>query len=238
MRRGVIALFTLALLACLWPLTRQGSGTGTRSAPALAAPALSPVVIDAGHGGYDGGAVSVTGTQESGINLAVALRLEDILAFCGVPPVMIRREDVGLQDADAATIREKKVSDLHNRVSAVQALDGYTLISIHQNSFPEGRYSGAQVFYSPTEGSKELAEYTQETLRRTLNPNNNRQAKQIPDSVYLMNHIDCRAILVECGFLTNAEEEALLRDPDYQTKVAAALAGAYLSFEKTAPQLN
>ena len=126
---------------------------------------------------------------------------------------------------------EKKSSDLRNRTRAVQDLSGATLISVHQNSYPESRYDGAQVFYAPTEGSQALAEYTQEILRQTLDPDNGRQAKQIPDTVYLMNHIDNRAILVECGFLSNPQEAARLRDPVYQTKIAAALASACLTFQ-------
>lgn len=172
-----------------------------------------------------------TATQESGINLAIALRLEDILAFCGAAPVMLRREDISLHDPEAGSLKEKKSSDLRNRTRAVQDLSGATLISVHQNSYPESRYDGAQVFYAPTEGSQALAEYTQEILRQTLDPDNGRQAKQIPDTVYLMNHIDNRAILVECGFLSNPQEAARLRDPVYQTKIAAALASACLTFQ-------
>ena len=159
------------------------------------------------------------------------LNLEDILAFCGAAPVMLRREDISLHDPEAGSLKEKKSSDLRNRTRAVQDLSGATLISVHQNSYPESRYDGAQVFYAPTEGSQALAEYTQEILRQTLDPDNGRQAKQIPDTVYLMNHIDNRAILVECGFLSNPQEAARLRDPVYQTKIAAALASACLTFQ-------
>ena len=103
-----------------------------------------PFIVDAGHGGEDGGAVSADGTQESGINLAIALRLEDILAFCGAAPVMLRREDISLHDPEAGSLKEKKSSDLRNRTRAVQDLSGATLISVHQNSYPESRYDGAQ----------------------------------------------------------------------------------------------
>lgn len=186
------------------------------------------LVIDAGHGGEDGGAVSVSGVSESDLNLAVAKRLDAILGFCGVPSVMLRSEDVMLSDPGGKTMRDRKVSDLHNRVKAVEQIADAVLISVHQNSFTDSKFSGAQVFYAPTPDSQGFAERTQELLRATLSPGNNRQAKLIPQTVYLMNHINCKAILVECGFLTNPEEDRLLQTPDYQLKLAATLAGAYL----------
>jgi len=191
-------------------------------------------VIDAGHGGEDGGAVSLSGVPESVINLAVARRLELILGLYGVNTVMLREEDISLHDGTARTLREKKVSDLHNRVDAINGIQNGVLLSIHQNSYPDARYSGAQVFYAPTSGSRELGEFVQEVLRQTLDADNDRQAKQIPDTVYLMNHVDCQAILVECGFLTNPAEELLLQTPEYQIKLAATLAGACLQYEQMA----
>jgi len=188
------------------------------------------LVIDAGHGGEDGGAVSLTGALESHINLAVARRLDRVLGLFGVPTVMLREEDISLHDKEAHTLRQKKNSDLHNRVDMVQGYGNAILLSIHQNSYPDGRYSGAQVFYAPTDGSRKLAQAMQETLRLALDPNNTRQEKQIPDTIYLMNHISCPAVLVECGFLTNPAEEQLLRSGSYQTGLATALAGGYLQF--------
>ena len=106
------------------------------------------------------------------------------------------------------------------------------LLSVHQNMFTNAKYHGAQVFYAPTQGSQEFAVHTQEVLRQTVDPANQRQAKLIPDSVYLMNHITCPAILVECGFLSNPEEERNLRSEDYQLQLAAALAGAWLQYSE------
>lgn len=185
------------------------------------------LVIDPGHGGEDGGAVSVSGVSESVLNLAVARRLDLIMGLYGVDTLMLRTEDVSLHDPGAGTVRERKVSDLHNRTDTVNRTENAILISIHQNSFTDPQYDGAQVFYAPTEGSQFFAEYTQELLRVSLSPGNDRQAKPIPSSVYLMNHIGCKGILVECGFVTNPEEDLLLQTPDYQLKLAVALAGAY-----------
>ena len=187
------------------------------------------LVIDAGHGGEDGGAISLTGVPESHLNLAVAKRLDLVLGLFGVSTLPLREEDVSLHDKSAQTLRQKKNSDLHNRADMVNEQENAILLSVHQNSYPDGRYSGAQAFYAPTEGSRELAQIIQETLRLTLDPKNTREAKQIPDTIYLMNHISCPGVLVECGFLTNPREEQLLRSQVYQTKLAMALAGGYLN---------
>lgn len=189
------------------------------------------LVLDAGHGGEDGGAVSLTGVPESGINLSIVLKIDQLMGFCGQAPVVLRTSDSSLHDSDADTLREKKASDLHNRVAAVEQQENAVLLSIHQNMFTDQKYHGAQVFFAPTAGSQELAVHTQEVLRSAVDPENSRQAKPIPDTVYLMNHISCPAILVECGFLSNPAEEALLRTDAYQTKLAAAMAGAWLQYD-------
>lgn len=187
------------------------------------------LVLDAGHGGEDGGAVSITGVPESQINLAIVLKLRDVLGLYGVDPVLLREEDTSLHDSNANTLREKKRSDLKNRVEAVEEVECGTLLSIHQNTYPGSRYHGAHVFYAPTQGSKELAEHIQNSIKTALQPDNERAVKQIPDTVYIMNHVTCPAILIECGFLTNPEEEALLRDEDYQRKLSVVIAAAWLT---------
>lgn len=233
MRKRLILLFLLMLSAGIGVFGWLRSGAAVKSAAIFdLSPISHTVIIDAGHGGEDGGAVSITGVPESQINLAIACKLEDILALYGAAPQMLRREDVSLHDSTASTLREKKVSDLHNRVSRIETETDAILISIHQNTYPEQRYHGAQVFYAPTPGSRELAQQVQRSLQINLDPSNMREIKQIPGTVYLMNHISCPAILVECGFLTNPKEEALLREDSHQRKLAAALAGAVL----TAPE--
>ena len=223
-------LGALAVLAALLSQTlRWYGGQRTAAAAAVVTGRAQTLVLDAGHGGEDGGAISLTGVPESRFNLEVVLKLDDVLGLYGVSPILLRREDIALYDAGSVTLREKKVSDLHNRAAAVQAEEGATLLSIHQNSFPEGRYRGTQTFYAPTDGSQQLAQHIQQAVRAALQPENSREAKQIPDTVYLMNHVDCRAVLVECGFLTNPEEEALLRDASYQRKLAVVLASAWLT---------
>lgn len=186
-------------------------------------------ILDAGHGGEDGGAVSGTGIPESHINLDITKKLDVLLGFLGSPTIMTRTEDLSIHNSDAKTLKEKKVSDLKNRVAIMNQYPQATLISIHQNTYPEKKYRGTQVFFAPTADSKELACLLQQTIISTLQPENNRQEKQIPDTVYLMNHIKNRAVLIECGFLTNPEEEQLLRSSEYQKKLALTLSSGLTS---------
>jgi len=225
-RRVAALALAAAVLAGAGLLRRESRGETAFS------PARMPeqmLVIDAGHGGEDGGAVSVSGAVESHLNLAVALRLGAVLDLYGAPNVLLRTEDVSLHDPDCQTLRQKKVSDLHNRVAAIEATPNAVLLSIHQNTFQSAKYHGAQVFYGKNEDSLPLAQAAQDALRSALDPSNGRTPTAIPSSVYLMNHITCPAILVECGFLSNPAEDALLQTPAYQTKLAMTLAAAYFS---------
>jgi len=190
------------------------------------------LILDAGHGGEDGGAVSVTGVPESGINLSIAFKLDALCGLYGISPVLLRTEDISLHDDSATTIHEKKSSDLHNRADQVENTENATLISIHQNKFTNSSAHGAQVFYSNPDLSLALAQLTQEALRVTLDESNTRIATQIPNTVYLMNHISCRAILVECGFLSNPAEDKLLQSGEYQTKIATAILSAWLQYQR------
>lgn len=194
---------------------------------ALAAQPVT-VVIDAGHGGEDGGAVGVSGVTESQLNLSVALRLEQLLALCGVQTNMVRTEDHSVY-TEGTTIAEKKISDLKNRVALVAQSDPAILVSIHQNHFSQEQYSGAQVFYASTAGSRQLAEAMQQTLCQAVDPDNHRQCK-LSQSVYLLEQIRCPGVLVECGFLSNFEEEAKLQQPEYQKKLVCAMACALVQY--------
>lgn len=185
------------------------------------------LIVDAGHGGEDGGASSASGDKESSINLSIALKLESLMAFLGIETQLTRQEDKSLHSGDAQTIREKKVSDLKNRVAMVNSTSNALLISIHQNHFTDSRYYGAQVFYNRGDISRQWGEGTQNVLRQVLNNGSDRDAKPMPDNIYLFEHIDCPSILVECGFLSNGEEASLLLTDAYQRKIALALAGAY-----------
>lgn len=220
-----VSLLLGALFACIFPFARR------RAAAQALADAQLPLVVavDPGHGGEDGGATSVSGVLESGINLDIALRLRDLLALAGIEPLMIRTTDTAIYTGDCRTITQKKVSDLKNRVAMVNNAAPALLISIHQNFFEQSKYRGAQVFFSKTDGSRALAEMLQQTLREQLDPSNRRQVKPA-QSVYLMEHAGCTAVLVECGFLSNPEEDRLLQTDAYQKKIAAAICGAVTQY--------
>lgn len=183
------------------------------------------VIIDPGHGGVDGGATSCTGVLESTFNLDIALRLNDMMHLLGMKTVLIRDTDRSVY-TQGETIAQKKVSDLRERERIINQTKNALVISIHQNTFPDAQYWGPQVFYANTDGSKELAMFLQSTLQTGLTPNNNRKSKQAK-GVYLMEHIKCTGILLECGFLSNPEEEARLRNEKYQKELCAVVASAF-----------
>ena len=190
------------------------------------------LVIDPGHGGEDGGAVSADqSVTESRINLEIALRVRDLMTFLGQPTVMTRTEDRAIYSSQAETLREKKVSDLKNRVALVNELDGAVLLSIHQNSLPSSPVThGAQVFWNGGEGAEAWGTMVQDALNRTVNAGNEKQGRRIADSIYLMKNVQSPAVLVECGFLSNGEETVLLQKPDYQLMLAAAIAAGCMAW--------
>lgn len=223
------ALLAALLLTALTILRQQGTELVFAPEPAPA-PA---VVIDAGHGGVDGGAVARDGTAESGLNLAVALRLRELFLFCGEVPLMTRKTEDSLHSGDAVTIREKKVSDLKNRVALVNAQPRAVLISIHQNSLPEApSVRGAQVFYNAVSGAEAYALSVQAALNGAVNGEKPRAARPISSTIYLMQHVNAPAILVECGFLSNAEETAALKTAAHQLKLALAVLCGYYHTEE------
>ena len=181
------------------------------------------VVLDPGHGGEDGGAVSANVVRESDLNLSISLRTRDLLRFLGLPVVMTRETDVSIHSPEAGTISEKKISDLKNRVRIVSEIPNAVLVSVHQNMFAESKYFGTQVFYADTDGSQRMAEELQALFASALEPANHRQAK-LCENVYLLSKINCPGVLVECGFLSNPREEALLQTEAYQKKLAAVIA--------------
>lgn len=186
------------------------------------------IVIDPGHGGEDGGATSCSGRLESGYNLEISLRLRDLFHLLGYDTSMIRTSDTSIY-TKGDTIAQKKMSDLKERVRIVNETPNALLLSIHQNQFSDPRYAGAQVFYPQTSGSNLLAKQMQEALVAALNPGSNRKSKPCK-GVYVMEHVQCPGVLVECGFLSNPAEEAKLRDGDYQKKLCCVIAATVSRF--------
>ena len=188
------------------------------------------IAIDAGHGGIDGGAVSISGTPESYINLEICERLNDMFHLLGYETFMLRTSDTSLH-TEGKTISEQKISDLKHRVQIVEECAAELLISIHQNTFSDKKYKGAQVFYNNDTNSFSLAEHLQKNFITTINQGSNRKPKAVK-GVYLMEHVPCPGLLVECGFLTNIQEELQLRSPDYQKELCGVIVATVSTFWK------
>ncbi len=180
------------------------------------------VIIDAGHGGFDGGATASDGTTEKDINLAVSLKLEQLLTLYGYDVIMLRDTDTAL-NTEGDTTRQKKRSDIMYRYSVMEQHPDSIYLCIHQNNFSASYCHGAQMFYcKATDGSKELAESMQASLR-SLQPDNDRVIKPCTDDVYLIYNATTTAVLVECGFLSNSDDLVNLKSEEYQMKLAFAI---------------
>lgn len=185
------------------------------------------VAIDPGHGGFDPGKVGVTGVLEKDINLAISFKVRKKLEKKGVQVIMTRTTDDAICSPEE---KNKKMADMRNRVEIINASNAAIAVSIHQNSFTDSSSKGAQVFYYT--GSKEgeaLAKILQTNLREKIGDNNRRLEKANSD-YYVLRKVSCPVVIVECGFLSNTEEEALLGEEDYQEKVADGIAAGILQF--------
>lgn len=183
------------------------------------------VIIDAGHGGIDGGA-EVDGILEKDLNLKLANEIMKYLSLYDVDCVMTRRADTLLSTEG---INGKKKSDLINRVKIADSYEDAVFVSIHMNKFPISKYHGLQVFYSPNNSMSEvLAEHIQSNVKKTLQSENNREIKKSGSSIYVLDRLDCPAILIECGFMSNPEELALLCDDTYLTELAFVISASII----------
>ena len=187
---------------------------------------LPIIILDAGHGGFDGGATANDGTVEKEINLKITLYLREYLNILGFDTIVTREQDVSLEDNPQLSIKSRKTSDIHNRMKIMEQTENALFVSIHQNHYSVEKYSGLQVFYSPefSEESSKIAQSIQETITETLQPDNNREIKKCGNSVYLIYNAVKPAVLVECGFLSNIEETRLLKSDDYQKEIAYCIA--------------
>ncbi len=191
------------------------------------------VIIDAGHGGVDGGATSASGTAEADINLAISIKTRDIMNLLGVSVVMTRSDRNSLDYNEDKSIRDNKNSDLKARLKLASDNPGHDFLSIHLNKFEQSKSYGAQVFYSKNNpASKIIAEHIQQSFVSYIDSTNKRIPKESHDSIYLMKHINSPAVIVECGFLSNPEEERLLNSETYHTHVALAITKGYLDYIK------
>ena len=203
--------------------------------PSLAVSAESQIdepviIIDPGHGGEDGGA-SANGLLEKDINLSIALKLRDMLSSGGYQVVLTRDSDISVYDPSAGTTREKKVSDLQNRVEIINGSKNNILVSIHQNKFEQEQYYGTQIFYSTNDPrSEKLAQEIKSSVTGLLQPENKRELKPADSSSYILSKAEVPAVIVECGFLSNPEEAGRLSQDEYRKQMAFAVYCGIMSY--------
>lgn len=232
-RKTLIAYFAIFAVA-IAAMALMGNAFQTVAIKAQTANVLPPrpkLVIDAGHGGEDGGAVSSDGTMEKDINLDIALRLQKLLVLSGCDVTLTRDGDKAIYEEGADSLKSKKVSDMKKRLSIFNEDPEQTVISIHQNKFPQTQYSGTQVFYSgQTQESNLLAESIKASVVGMLQPQNTRETKKADKNIYLLYNAKVPAVIVECGFLSNNEELARLKTEEYRQEMAFAIYCGYLNY--------
>lgn len=218
----------LVILLCLAALLN----TAVRVRQTVATNAVEsrrPILIDPGHGGADGGTVGVDGTEEKAVNLAISTATAAFLGVMGCPVQLTRTSDNSIHSADVTSLREQKISDMHNRLALYE--QAALVVSIHQNCFSESRYSGAQMFYAPQNPqSRPLADSLRNAVLSLLQPDNTRALKAADTNLYLLSNTTVPTALVECGFLSNPAECAALATPLYQQKMACAVTAGILNF--------
>ena len=206
-----------------------------KQAPDLEEPRKSisfpTVIIDAGHGGEDCGAIGKNGVYEKDLNLSIALELQEMLDAAGIPTRLTRDSDTLLYDKNTDYQGKKKRLDMEARRAIMKEYENAIFISIHMNSFPQEKYSGLQVYHSPNiDRSRILAQYVQDTVCKNLQHENNRKIKSSEDNIYLLNDTQIPSILIECGFLSNSVECELLCQTSYQKRLAICIYTAIFNY--------
>lgn len=218
-RTGIVLLASgVSVTAIYFGGTRIQRAVSTMSAPEKETPII---ILDAGHGGMDGGCSSVNDVPEKGINLNILLSLRDMLQMEGYTVEVTRDTDRSIHDEGIEGVANQKSSDMDNRLALFNKYDNAVCISIHQNQFTDPAYSGAQMFYSDNvKGSSALAQTLQDAFVAQIQPDNAREVKLCGKELYLCYFSENPTVMVECGFLSNPEEAALLESEEYQQKVA------------------
>ncbi|MCI8273747.1 MAG: N-acetylmuramoyl-L-alanine amidase CwlD [Clostridia bacterium] len=188
------------------------------------------IVIDAGHGVPDEGAESSNGTTEAETNLKIALKLQNLLEQSGTTVILTRSDENAIYDLDAKTLKQKKISDIRNRVKIGNESSADIFVSIHLNKIPQQQYDGWQTFYNgKSEQGKKLATLIQSNLNEAIQRENNRVAKTI-ENIYIVKHVEIPTTIVECGFLSNPAEEKLLLEDEYQNKLAWGIYNGIINY--------
>lgn len=229
-------LLRIGVVACAVVLTLCGAFvTRTRTSRSIPAASDAPpprvIVLDAGHGGIDGGCSSAAGDVEKDINLAILLDLRELLRASGYTVVVTRDTDRSIHDEGVEGIANQKGSDMDNRLAIFNSAEGALCVSIHQNQFTDPQYSGAQMFYSDTNReSAVLAEALQQQFVAFLQPDNTRQTKLCGKELFLCYYSKNPTVMCECGFLSNPDEAARLVTPEYQRQVAFTIYAALVQY--------
>ncbi|HCB99845.1 MAG TPA: cell wall hydrolase [Ruminococcaceae bacterium] len=196
---------------------------------------IPTVIIDPGHGGPDGGAVGTDGNYEKDINLAISLKLRNFFLIGGYRVIMTREDDRSIYDKGSNSIREKKVTDIHNRFKIAEEHPKALFLSIHQNLYTDSQYNGAQMFYSTNNpASKILAQNLQDEIHNLIQPQNERIVKPAGDNLYILYHTHTPAVLAECGFVSNPTENRNLQKEEYQNKMAFSIYCGTLHYQNQA----
>ena len=213
-RIAILSVFAIILAVAMFNDKRE-------DVPTVSLPVSGKtIVIDAGHGKPDEGAQSSRGTTEAETNLKIALKLQNLLEQSGSSVVLTRSDENAIYDLDAKTLKEKKISDIHNRVKIGNESSADIFVSIHLNKIPQQQYNGWQTFYNVQNAEgKKLAVAIQDNLNKEIDKENNRVAKSI-ENVYIVKHVEIPMTIVECGFLSNPEEEKKLLEDEYQNRLA------------------
>lgn len=213
---GILFLLLVFLAAgcCTVFLSRRVANSCARQMP------VATVILDAGHGGIDGGAVGINGALEKDLNLAVAMRLAELLREAGVEVILTRDADILLDGGEGG---RRKENDLKNRLAVAAAYPDALFVSIHMNTFPSESCKGFEAYYADTEGSRDLAERIHAAVKERLLPSNRRTVRAADSSIYLLDKAEGRAVLLECGFLSNPEECQSLCEKDYQNRLCFAV---------------
>lgn len=215
----------LSLIMCLLVVSIYFSSvqkvSDTQLVQTMTLPVSNKVIIlDAGHGKPDEGAESSNGIAEAETNLKITLKVQKLLEQSGATVILTRSDENAIYDLDATTLKQKKISDIHNRVKIGNNSSADVFVSIHLNKIPQPQYWGWQCFYNTrNEKSMDLAKKIQSNLNESIQKDNKRVPMQL-DTVYIMKHVEIPISIVECGFLSNPEEEQDLLNDEYQDKLA------------------
>ncbi len=227
MKKSLIALF-LATIICVSSILL--CEIKTASINTIIQSDLPVIIIDAGHGGEDGGAVGFDGTYEKDINLQISLKINEVLSILGYKTHLIRNTDTAIHTT-GNSIRERKISDIRNRVATMSQYEKCVYLSVHQNKYENSAIWGAQTFYSANfNESQEIAQFIQNAILSQLQPENKRKIKKSNEDIYILKNATKPAVMVECGFISNQNELNQLKDNVYQSEMAFSIAIGILNY--------